>query len=276
MRGIRCARGKWLDSGKAGETACPTAFYKLLKNAALRGALVFLACFVANSAAQNVPAKPVAPKSVQPALTGFPFTNESLAYTVTWPSGLSLGEGHLSATAQNGGWKFDLSLDAGIPGFVVKDTFRASSSADLCSSTFVKDSVHGARKNSEAVTIDAAAGTATRHSTSGGISTVSVPDCARDALTYLFYARRELGQGRVPPSQDVIFGASYNISLEYAGAETITVSDKSLLTDKMLCHVKGPASDFRFEAYFDRDPARTPVAIRVPLPIGKFSLELVR
>ena len=53
MRGIRCARGKWLDSGKAGETACPTAFYKLLKNAALRGALVFLACFVANSAAQN-------------------------------------------------------------------------------------------------------------------------------------------------------------------------------------------------------------------------------
>jgi hypothetical protein len=228
------------------------------------------------SQAKQASANPVAPKPTQPALTGFPFTNESLAYTVNWPSGLSLGEGHLSAVSRNGGWTFELVLDAGIPGFVVKDTFLGISGADLCSSSFSKDSVHGARKSNETVTIDPATATATRHSTSGGTSTVNVPDCMRDALTYLFYARRELGQGRVPPPQEIDFGAIYNISLEYAGAETVVVNDKSVLADKMICHVKGPASDVRFEAFFDRDPARTPVAIRVPLPIGKFSLELIR
>jgi hypothetical protein len=105
---------------------------------------------------------------------------------------------------------------------------------------------------------------------------MTVPACVRDALTFLYYARRELGQGKVPVAQEIIFGAIYNGSFEYAGAETITVSNKRVLTDRILCHIKGPASDIQFDAYFDRDPARTPVAIKVPLPLGKFSLELVR
>ena len=37
-----------------------------------------------------------------PALTGFPFTNETLHYTLSWPSGLSLGEAH-EGHAQFGG-----------------------------------------------------------------------------------------------------------------------------------------------------------------------------
>ncbi len=216
----------------------------------------------------------------KPALTGFPFTNESLAYTVDWPSGLSLGDGHLSATSSAAGWKFELTIDAGIPGFAVKDTYRASAGTDLCSASFNKETSHGSRKGNESVTIDRATATATRHSnyggTTGGTSKVTVPDCVHDALTYLYYARRELGQGRVPPSQQIVFGNTYNISMEYAGAETITVNEKKILTDKLICHVKGPASDVQFEAYFDRDAARTPVSIRVPLVAGKFSLELVR
>ena len=54
------------------------------------------------------------------------------------------------------------------------------------------------------------------------------------------------------------------------------VGDKQSLTDKIVCHIKGPASDIQFDAYFDRDPARTPLSIRVPLAVGKFSLEIVR
>jgi hypothetical protein len=103
-----------------------------------------------------------------------------------------------------------------------------------------------------------------------------MPGCVRDALTFVYYARRELGQGRVPAPEKLVFGAMYDTSLSYAGAETITVNEKRVLTDKIVGHVKGPGSDVQFEAYFDRDPARTPVSIRVPLPIGKFSLELVR
>jgi len=221
------------------------------------------------ASAQSTPAKP--------ALSGFPFTNESLTYTVNWPSGLTLGDAHLSATGIATGWRFELSLDASVPGFAVKDTYRSTASADLCSETFSKDLTHGARKGSETVTIDKATSTATRTPANGvGSSKITVPDCIHDALTFLFYARRELGQGRVPVAQEVIFGAPYNASLQYAGAETIQVGEKHVLTDKVVCHIKGPASDVQFDAYFDRDAARTPLCVRVPLPIGKFSLEIVR
>jgi hypothetical protein len=216
-------------------------------------------------------------RATEPALTGFPFTNESLAYTVNWPGGASLGEAHLSATASPTNWRFELNLDAGVPGFAVKDTYRSTASLDLCSDSFNKDWMHGTRKGGETVTIDKAAATATRTPATGvGSSKMPVPGCVRDALTFLFYARREMGQGRVPAAQEIIFGAIYNGSFEYAGAQTIMVSNKNIVTDKLVCHVRGPASDIQFEAYFDRDAARTPVSIRVPLPLGKFSLELVR
>ncbi len=223
-----------------------------------------------SASGQTSPAKPTA-------LTGFPFTNESLTYTVNWPSGLNLGEAHLSATGTSTGWHFELSLDASVPGFAVKDTYGSTASAELCSETFSKDLSHGSRKNNEKVTIDKETSTATRTPANGvGSSKITVPDCIHDALTFLFYARRELGQGRVPPAQEIIFGATYNASLQYAGAETIQVGEKHVLTDKVVCHIKGPASDVQFDAYFDRDAARTPLSVRVPLPIGKFSLEIVR
>jgi hypothetical protein len=234
-----------------------------LRIAVLSGVVCFAACAQTGFA--------------QTGLTGFPFTNENLSYTVNWPSGLSLGEGHMTATRDIDGWRFELSLDASIPGFVVKDDYVSGSSLDFCSSLISKDSIHGTRKTSETVTIDKLpAVTATRHLTSGATSKVLVPDCIRDALTFVFYTRRELGQGRVPPPQQIVFGAIYNASLQYAGAETISLNDKHILADKVTCHIKGPASDIQFDVYFDRDPARTPLAIRVPLPIGKFSLELVR
>lgn len=217
------------------------------------------------------------PAPTKPVLKGFPFTNESLSYTVNWPSGLSLGEAHVSATGVPSGWRFELGLDASIPGFAVKDAFNSTSTAELCSETFSKDSVHGSRKGKETVTVDTQTSTATRTPANGvGAAKMPVPGCVRDALTFLYYARREMGQGRVPVSQEIIFGSIYNGSFEYTGAETIPVGGKPTVTDKLVCHIKGPASDIQFDAYFDRDPARTPVSIRVPLSLGKFSLELVR
>jgi len=260
----------------------------IFRLALLLGAAVFAQNFVPSAFVQTGFAQTARPQSTpaaQPALpptglTGFPFSSESLAYTVNWPSGLSMGEGHLSATGDPSGWKFELALDAGIPGFAVKDTFGSSAGADLCSASMSKDSVHGTRRSTETVTIDKATATATRTTTvgdkSGGTSKVTVPDCVRDALTYLFYTRREMGQGRTPPAQQIIFGALYDVSLQYAGSETLQIGTRHYVTDKMVCRVKGPASDIQFDAYFDRDPARTPVAIRVPMPIGKISLELVR
>jgi hypothetical protein len=100
--------------------------------------------------------------------------------------------------------------------------------------------------------------------------------CVKDALTYLFFARRELGQGRVPGAQKILFGNLYDIRMTYAGAPMIAVGDKQVQSDQVTCTVKTASSEYTFDVYFARDAARTPLLISAPLAMGKFSMELVR
>ena len=227
---------------------------------------VFL-CFVLSAASQA--AGP---------LTGFPFADESLAFNVSWPSGLSLGEAHMTAHRVTDGWSFSFSIDAGIPGFQVKDTYASRSTNDLCSTEFDRNFAHGAKKSEEKETIDRSLEQVTRKTVpnGGGQSTFSAPDCVKDGLTALYYTRRELGQGRVPPAQEILIGALYEMTLTWAGESTIKIGGKPAVTDKMLCSLKGPASSIQFEAYFARDAARTPLLVKAPLAVGSFSMELTR
>jgi hypothetical protein len=39
---------------------------------------------------------------------------------------------------------------------------------------------------------------------------------------------------------------------------------------------RGPASGIDFDVFFARDAARTPILVRVPLPLGALSMELAR
>ena len=219
----------------------------------------------------------LAPAAV--AQTGFPFQEESLHYNVNWPSGLSLGEATFTAHHKAGEWDLAMRLDAGIPGFAVADKIRSSVTDDLCSLNLERDISQGAKKTDEKTTFDQTKGEATRTTVfpaGGGMSTFSTPSCARDAMAFLYFARRELGQGRVAPPQQVFFGSAYSVRMDYTGAQTITVSDQPSVTDHLVVHVKGPKSDFSFETFFARDAARTPLLIRVPLSVGTFSMELVR
>ena len=104
------------------------------------------------------------------------------------------------------------------------------------------------------------------------ISRPAVPACARDALTFLYFTRREMGQGHVPPSDKIVYGGPYDIRLQYPGPETL----KGAITDRLVSSVRGPSSSVGFDLLFARDAARTPVLIRVPLTLGTFSLELTR
>jgi hypothetical protein len=203
------------------------------------------------------------------ALTGFPFTDEDLNYSVNWPSGLALGESHLHSRQSGANWNFELTIDAGVPGFQVKDNYKATSDAGFCSSSLLRDTSHGAKKVHENEPI--ANGTATRN---GG--PIPVPACVKDALTFLYYTRREMGQGRVPVSQQILLGGLYPIRLDYAGASPVTVAGKTEESDKVICVVTTASSAIQFEVYFARDAARTPLIIKVPLAMGSFSMELVR
>jgi hypothetical protein len=210
-------------------------------------------------------------------LTGFPFTDESLNYSIKWPTGAGLGEAHLRAKAATPGWSFEMTLSGGIPGFEVNDRYASHANADFCSEDFFRQFVHGRRKGNETETIDRSHAMVTRVTTSGGgKSEFAVPDCTKDALTLLFYARRELGQGRVPAAQQMLFGGLYQVRMTYTGAETIPVAGTPAMTDKVVCDVKGPSSGVQFEVWFARDAARTPVLFKVPFSLGRFSMELVR
>jgi hypothetical protein len=211
-----------------------------------------------------------------PPESGFPFADETLRYAVNWPSGLSLGEAHMRATHASGRWEFQLGLDAAVPGFAVLDRYRSAASGELCSLEFEKDVAHGRRKTREKTVFDYQKRIARRATAGGGKSESPIAECARDALGFLYYTRREMGQGRMPSPQTAWFGAAYQVRLEYSGAQAVSVNEKRMQADRVVVYIKGPASEASFEIFFARDAARTPLVIRAPLALGVFSMELVR
>jgi Protein of unknown function (DUF3108) len=235
------------------------------------------------SAAATPPAgnKEAAPAKDAPApkATGFPNTGESLNYALKWPGGASLGEAHLSASKGDKGWQFDFSLNAAVPGFAVTDHYHSRANADFCSLELEKETTHGQRHTHERTVFDYQQGTATRKTLveGGGHTDININDCAHDGLDYIFYARRELGQGHgVPQQQDVLFGALYSVRMEFAGVQEVTVAGKRRQADHVILHLHGPASDSELDIFFERDPSRTPLIIKAPLPVGTLSMELER
>jgi hypothetical protein len=228
-----------------------------------------------------------APLPAADQLTGFPFQSETLHYNVNWPGGRNLGEATLNARqAGSGGWDFDISANIGIPVVPIADRYRSAAAGfDLCSTVLERVISHGNKKVTEKTEFDQKRNVALRQTlvpatadkpAGGGKSELKLPTCARDALTFLYFARREMGQGRVPPSGRVFFGSAYDVKMVYTGAMDIPVAGKPTVTDHLNVSVKGPASDFTFEIFYARDAARTPLLIKIPVSIGTVSLELVR
>jgi len=205
-----------------------------------------------------------------------PVSAESLRYSINWASGLSLGEATLRADKGKEAWDFEVTMDASIPGFALRDRYESNATLDLCSLQLEKTFTHGSRKADEKVTFDQQKNTATRQTNGGGKSELSVSSCAKDALTFMQFARRELAQGRLAPQQTVDFGAIYNVRIEYTGPQRIKLGDSGVDADRVLATIKGPTTDVTVEIFFARDAARTPLLARIPLALGSFTVELIR
>jgi hypothetical protein len=207
----------------------------------------------------------------------FPVSAESLRYSINWASGLSLGEATLQADKGKEAWDFEVTMDASIPGFALRDRYHSGATLDLCSLQLEKSFTHGNRKAEEKITFDQQNHTASRETQNGGgKSDVSISTCGRDALTFMQFARRELAQGRLAPQQQVVFGAIYNVRIEYTGAQRIKVGDQAADADRILATIKGPTTDLTVEIFFARDAVRTPLLARIPLSLGTFTVELIR
>jgi hypothetical protein len=201
---------------------------------------------------------------------------ESLRYSINWASGLSLGEATLRADKGKEGWDFEVTMDASIPGFALRDDYHSNATPDLCSIELDKTFTHGNKKADEKITFDQQNHTATRQTQNGGGKTdLSIPTCAKDALTFMQFARSELAQGRLAPQQSVIFGAPYNVRVEYTGAQKIKYGDQTADADRIVATIKGPTTDLTVEIFFARDATRTPLLARIPLSLGSFTVELI-
>jgi hypothetical protein len=219
-----------------------------------------------------------------PSPTGFPFSSdETLRYSINWASGVSLGEASLSAHRTEKGWDFSATAEARIAGYALSDKVNSSAvGTDLCSAQIERDLNHNSKHTRDKTEFDQREHTAHRATLlpeGGGKSDMEVPSCARDALTYVFLARREMGQGRVAAAQQVYFGSAYSVRMEYTGPQTIDsagAGNKPTVTDHVVVYVKGPQADFHFEIFFARDAQRTPLSIRIPISFGPIALELVR
>lgn len=209
------------------------------------------------------------------------FSNEQLHYSVNWPSGLSLGEAQLHSSRAKAGdgsdrLSLEFDLDAALPAFQIKDSYKSEATSGFCSVSLDRKSMHGRKKAEEKTTFNQEKGTAVRETTGGGKSDLKTGSCGKDALAYLYFLRLELSQGRLPPSQPVYLGSAYQLRVEFAGTQTIKLGDMSVEADRLKASAKGLSSDIDFEVFFLKDAARTPALVRVPLSMGTFSMELVR
>ncbi len=217
-----------------------------------------------------------------PAEPAVPFADgECLRYVINWPSGLSLGEAEFSARLHRDAagapkqWEFTFQIDAAMPGFRIEDRYHSLADANLCSRELEKNVSHGRRKAHEKTTFDQEAHLARRVTLGGGgTSNIETGACAMDGLTFLYHLRRELSHGRIPPPRTVLFGAAYQVRLQFVETSKVQLGGKTLEADQMTATVKGPASESTFLILVARDPARTPVRITVPLEPGNFSMEL--
>ena len=205
-----------------------------------------------------------------------PAGEETLRYNILSPGELSLGEAQFQASRKSGRWELEFTLDAPFPGFPVRDTVRTLATQEFCAIESTKDSLHGKRVAKEKITFASQSGIATRETIGGGKSEIPISGCARDALTMFRYLREELAKGRLPSPQTVFFGGPYQIRFQFGGTQKIRINEELVDSDKVVALVKGPASDVSFDVYFARDETRTPLAVKVPLLFGVFSMEIVR
>jgi hypothetical protein len=201
---------------------------------------------------------------------------EILRYNVLTPGELSLGEAQFRAVQKSGRWEFEFVLEAPFPGFPVKDRVFTLATPELCAVEANKETLHGKRVSKEKITFSPQSGIATRETIGGGKSEIPIPACARDALTFFYWAREELAKGRVPAAQTVFFGGPYQIRCQFAGVQKLRLNEEMVEAEKIVAVLKGPASETTFEMYFARDAVRTPVAVKVPLVLGVFSMEIIR
>lgn len=202
---------------------------------------------------------------------------ERLVYKLLWPSGLPLGEAVLNASRAGQEVRFSLTVDADLPQHHASYSFSSTATDELCSRRFRQRSQEGRRSWEESVEFDQERHEA-RYTRGAQVSTVSVPECARDPLTLLYFFRRQIAFQEVPrgqPHQGVFtLGADFSVNFEVGAAEPVQKKSPAWEGDRYLISYVGPAGRNSFEVWIRPDLSRQPVAIQVTFPLATYTAEL--
>lgn len=239
---------------------------------------------VRGNAAPGLKPEPAVTAKVDPAAPGAEAKpkSETLYFTINWPSGLSLGEGSLSSTFDGTRYAFAFKAEAAVPGFALVESVDATATPNHCSVEYTKTSERGKRITQEQTVFDASKALATRRTLriggtqSDGKSEMKIGSCPRDAVTFLYFLRRELAAGRLPASQPVYYGGPYPTRVQFTGTQSVRAGDEMLEADRLTAVIKSASAEYTVHLLFARDATRTPLLLEIPIPVGKFTVEFSR
>jgi len=199
---------------------------------------------------------------------------ESLKFRLLWPSGLALGEGVLASSMPSGQVRLTFTVEVELPTFRLSASFTSvATQTDLCSLQYHRNATEGAKVVEESIEFDQTSHQA--HRTFGGeTSALSIPNCARDPLVFLYYFRRQLAAGKPADVSTFFAGTGSSLEIKPAGTETVSVGGVKRNAEKFLVTYRRPRRETTFELWTAADAARTPLLIRLPSSLATFSAEL--
>lgn len=233
---------------------------------AVLGSVVW--CVTPGRGARALPAQ-----EARPALAAL-VSGETLKLRLLWPSGVTLGEAVMSATAGQNDLHFEMTVEADLPIHNISGSFTSIATREgLCSIQYHRKMNEGPKVSEESIDFDQKAHQA-RRTLGGQTATLPIPQCARDPLTFLYYYRNQLATGSPADLSTFFLGPERSLEVKPAGTEKVSAGGRERSAGKYLVTYHGPNSARTFDLWFSADGAREPVLIRLPSSLAIFSAEL--
>ena len=216
----------------------------------------------------------LAPAEFAPA--DFPPFNggERLVYRLLWPSGIPLGEAVFEVSRDGDDLHFEATLEARLPQYRFNSTFSAvASRKGLCSRQFHQKIEEGKQTSEESMEFDQEAHKVQRIQ-GRNTTSATIPECARDPLTFLYYLRSQAAAGQSVASGRIHYGKEIALQLHQDGTGTVVVGGVEKQGEKFEVRFPARNGEQTVEVWFSSDPARTPFQFTVPTTLADFKAEL--
>ena len=196
-------------------------------------------------------------------------SGERLAYRLLWPSGIPHGEAVFEVSSQGDELHFQVTVEASLPQYRVTGLFSAVAARDgLCSRQFHQKIQEGSKTTEESLEFDQTA-FPDRNTT-----TAAIPECARDPLTFLYYARSRMAAGQPVDWGSMHYGKQIALQLGPGESGVLSLGGTPWQGEKFLVRFPSRGGERVVEVWFSTDAARTPLQFTVPTTLADFKAEL--